>query len=64
MKIVPLEVIVRNIAAGSLAERLGVPEGTKMASTVLEFCYKMMIWATRSSMNTISAPLDWLQMRM
>ena len=40
VKIVPLEVIVRNIAAGSLAERLGVPEGTKMASTVLEFCYK------------------------
>ena len=38
--IVPLEVIIRNIAAGSLAERLGVPEGTKMASTVLEFCYK------------------------
>ena len=40
VKIVPLEVIVRNIAAGSLAERLGVPEGTKMASTVLEVCYK------------------------
>ena len=40
VKIVPLEVIVRNIAAGSLAERLCVPEGTKMASTVLEFCYK------------------------
>ena len=40
VKIVPLEVIVRNIAAGSLAERLGVPEGTKMASTVLECCYK------------------------
>ena len=40
VKTVPLEVIVRNIAAGSLAERLGVPEGTKMASTVLEFCYK------------------------
>ena len=40
VKIVPLEVIVRNIAAGSLSERLGVPEGTKMSSTVLEFCYK------------------------
>ncbi len=38
--IVPLEVIVRNIAAGSLAKRLGIPEGTKMARTVLEFCYK------------------------
>lgn len=40
VKIVPLEVIVRNIAAGSLAKRLGVDEGTKLASTVLEYCYK------------------------
>ncbi len=40
VKIVPLEVIVRNIAAGSLSKRLGLPEGTKMKSTVLEFCYK------------------------
>lgn len=38
--IVPLEVIVRNIAAGSLAKRLGIPEGTKLNCTVLEFCYK------------------------
>lgn len=38
--IVPLEVIVRNIAAGSLSKRLGLPEGTKMKSTVLEYCYK------------------------
>jgi len=38
--IVPLEVIVRNIAAGSLAKRVGVPEGTPLRSTVLEFCYK------------------------
>lgn len=40
VKIVPLEVIVRNIAAGSLAKRLGLEEGTKMKKTVLEFCYK------------------------
>ena len=38
--IVPLEVIVRNIAAGSLATRLGLAEGTRMGKTVLEFCYK------------------------
>lgn len=38
--IVPLEVIVRNIAAGSLAKRLGLEEGVKMKRTVLEFCYK------------------------
>ena len=40
VSIIPLEVIVRNIAAGSLAKRLGLPEGTKLKSTVLEFCYK------------------------
>ena len=40
VQIVPLEVIVRNIAAGSLSKRLGLPEGTKMNSTVLEFSYK------------------------
>ena len=40
VKIVPLEVIVRNIAAGSLSKRLGLEEGTKLRSTVLEFCYK------------------------
>ena len=38
--IVPLEVIVRNIAAGSLSKRLGLPEGTKLKKTVLEFSYK------------------------
>lgn len=38
--IVPLEVIVRNIAAGSLSKRIGLPEGTPMKKTVLEYCYK------------------------
>ncbi|HWR24048.1 MAG TPA: phosphoribosylaminoimidazolesuccinocarboxamide synthase [Feifaniaceae bacterium] len=40
VRIVPLEVIVRNIAAGSLSKRLGLPEGTPMKRTVLEYCYK------------------------
>lgn len=40
VSIVPLEVIVRNIAAGSLAKRLGLEEGYKMKKTVLEFSYK------------------------
>ena len=40
VEIVPLEVIVRNVAAGSLAKRLGLAEGTKLGSTVLEYCYK------------------------
>ncbi|WP_018702988.1 MULTISPECIES: phosphoribosylaminoimidazolesuccinocarboxamide synthase [Sporomusaceae] len=40
LQILPVEVVVRNIAAGSLAKRLGLAEGTKMAKTVLEFYYK------------------------
>jgi phosphoribosylaminoimidazole-succinocarboxamide synthase len=40
VRIIPLEVIVRNIAAGSLAKRLGLEEGVKLSRTVLEFCYK------------------------
>lgn len=38
--IIPLEVIVRNIAAGSLAKRLGLAEGVKLSRPVLEYCYK------------------------
>ncbi len=38
--IVPLEVIVRNVAAGSLSRILGIDEGTALACPVLEFCYK------------------------
>lgn len=40
VSIIPLEVIVRNIAAGSLAKRLGMEEGTLLSNPVLEFCYK------------------------
>ena len=38
--IIPLEVIVRNLVAGSLAKRLGLPEGTDLGGTIIEFCYK------------------------
>lgn len=40
VEIIAIEVIVRNIAAGSLSKRLGLPEGTKLPVTVLELCYK------------------------
>lgn len=40
LEIIPVEVVVRNIAAGSLSKRLGIPEGTPLKKTVLEFCYK------------------------
>ena len=69
VKIVPLEVIVRNVAAGSLSKRLGLPEGTKLQKTVLEYCYKdddlgdpmvneyhilAMGWATDEELATIA----------
>ncbi len=40
VEIVPLEVIVRNVAAGSMAKRYGIVEGTKLKTTVLELSYK------------------------
>lgn len=67
--IVPLEVIVRNVAAGSLAKRLGIDEGVVMNKTVLEFCYKddalgdpmvneyhilAMGWATKEEIDLIA----------
>lgn len=67
--IIPLEVIVRNVAAGSLAKRLGLPEGTKLNKTVLEYCYKdddlgdpmvneyhilAMGWATKEEIDLIA----------
>ena len=70
VSIVPLEVIMRNIAAGSLATRLGLAEGVRMPKPVLELCYKddalgdpmvndyhvmAMGWASREELNTIAA---------
>ena len=70
VKIIPLEVIVRNIAAGSLAKRLGLDEGVKLSSTVLEYCYKddalgdpmvneyhiaAMKWATKEEIALIAS---------
>ncbi|MBQ9442310.1 MAG: phosphoribosylaminoimidazolesuccinocarboxamide synthase [Selenomonadaceae bacterium] len=40
LDMIALEVIVRNIAAGSLAKRLGYEEGTVLKTPVLEYCYK------------------------
>lgn len=39
-EIIPVEVVVRNLAAGSMAQRLGVAEGTALKQPVLEFYYK------------------------
>lgn len=40
VEIVPLEVIVRNVIAGSMAKRLGIKEGTPAPNTIFEICYK------------------------
>ncbi len=40
VEIVPLEVIVRNVAAGSFSKKLGIEEGTKLKQPTLEFSYK------------------------
>jgi len=69
VKIVPLEVIIRNIAAGSFSKRFGVEEGTQLLCPTLEFCYKndelddpmcnnyhIMAcgWATKEELDTIT----------
>ncbi len=40
MQIIPLEVIVRNTAAGSMAKRLGMEEGVELLAPVFEICFK------------------------
>jgi phosphoribosylaminoimidazole-succinocarboxamide synthase len=40
VEIIPLEVVVRNVAAGSLAERLGLEEGAALPRSIIEFYYK------------------------
>ena len=40
VEIVPLEVIVRNVAAGSVSKKLGIEEGFRLLSPTLEFSYK------------------------
>jgi phosphoribosylaminoimidazole-succinocarboxamide synthase len=67
--IVPIEVVVRNVAAGSLSKRLGIEEGTQLPRTIIEYYYKddalgdPMIadehiacfgWASQEEMNDIA----------
>src|SRR3546814_3169907 len=72
VEIVPIEVVVRNVAAGSLSKRLGIEEGQQLPRTLIEYYYTddaigdPMIteehiacfgWATQEEMNDI-ADLD------
>ncbi len=69
VEIVPIEVVVRNVAAGSISKRLGIEEGTQLPRTIIEYYYKddalgdPMIadehiacfgWATQDEMNDIA----------
>lgn len=40
VEIIPLEVIVRNVAAGSICKMLGLKEGETLPRSIIEFCYK------------------------
>jgi phosphoribosylaminoimidazole-succinocarboxamide synthase len=40
VEIIPIEVVIRNIAAGSLSKRLGIPEGTVLPRSIIEYYYK------------------------
>ncbi|NJN05948.1 MAG: phosphoribosylaminoimidazolesuccinocarboxamide synthase [Rhodobacteraceae bacterium] len=40
VEIIPLEIIVRNYAAGSMAKRLGIEEGMQLPRPIVEYCYK------------------------
>ncbi len=40
LEIIPIEVVVRNIAAGSISKRLGIKEGTQLPRPIIEFFYK------------------------
>lgn len=40
VEIIPVEVVIRNVAAGSMAKRLGIPEGTPLPRSIVEYCYK------------------------
>ena len=68
VRIIPLEVIVRNVIAGSLSKRVGKPEGTELRCPILEFSYKddelgdpmvndyhvlAMGWATEEELDAI-----------
>jgi phosphoribosylaminoimidazole-succinocarboxamide synthase len=68
VQIVPVEVVVRNVIAGSLSKRIGVEEGVELADTIIELYYKnddlhdpmineyharVMGWATHEQLKEI-----------
>lgn len=58
VSIVPLEVIVRNVAAGSFSKRMGVPEGKSSSAPFLNSATKTMSSAIRLSMTIMRSRSD------
>jgi phosphoribosylaminoimidazole-succinocarboxamide synthase len=69
VEIIPIEIVVRNVAAGSLSKRLGIEEGTQLPRTIIEYYYKddalgdplisdehiaCFGWASQEEMNDIA----------
>ena len=69
VEIIPIEVVIRNVAAGSLSKRLGIEEGTQLPRTIIEYYYKddalgdpliadehiaCFGWASQDEMNDIA----------
>ncbi len=40
VEIIPIEVVVRNVAAGSISEKFSIPEGTRLPRSIVEYYYK------------------------
>ena len=40
VEIIPIEIVVRNVVAGTLAKRFGMAEGAPLPRSIIEFCYK------------------------
>ena len=57
LEIIPVEVVVRNVAAGSICARLGLEEGAMLNNTLVEFCLKNDGLGTLSLHQSIFSPL-------
>ena len=63
VRIIPLEVIVRNVIAGSMAQRLGIEEGTKPSNVIFDICYKIIVPFTGklygTDLSDTISPIDY-----
>lgn len=62
--IVPIEVIIRNVAAGSISERLGLPEGAAFSSPIIELKYKSEELDNPIINETYIAAMGWADLNV